>query len=549
MPFTHIDIQRERQRTSALLFLLLLLYYVLGFLVLWSLLHPVFHLINLFSHIHPWLSLRELGVVVLVAVVVAAGHWLIAVSGGVERILASLRAQPLDPQDRYHRQFLNIVEEARVATGGRHIRPVVIPTIAVNAFAVATTEKNGVIGVTEGLLARLNRPQLEAVVAHEAAHLLHHDSIMTTIACSLFGVFAQLLRISRSISTESERNQPVSVIWLFVPILWLFAGGARLLNVAISRQREYLADATAVRLTQNPTALAEALLKMSHCWRGVNETDESLAPIFIVNPGERRLDHEESFLADLFSTHPPIERRVEILAALARTDIPSLSSSIQHQPDTANGAAADSHTTASPVPSWWINSQATWQGPYSADRLMALAALRPDSWICRDKADRVTRAADDPLLLEIMRARTAENPASSRACPRCRQCLTPIDYEGTQLDQCRFCLGCLVAEHHIFKILSRREIGFSDELKVKVKQFQKHSVMAFANAHRIPLQQDPSQIVSCPACRHPMLRNFYTYQYRIVVDRCGSCQLIWFDHEELEMLQAMVEASGVEDRG
>ena len=548
MPSTHVDIQRERRRSSTLLFFILVIYYFLGLLIFWILAHPFLHpLIHSQTDINAFfrLTAAETGTMLVIALSLAAGHWLSAVLGGVNRILSALRAQPADPQDRYHQQLLNLVEEMRIASGGPRVRVVVIPTLATNAFAVATRDDNGVIGVTEGLLARLNRSQLQAVIAHETAHLRHKDGQLTTMACALFAVYAQLLRrLTTNRNDETSTLVLPPIFWPLLMALWLLKMGALLLSLAISRQRKYLADATAVQLTHHPTALAEALLKISSAWRGVGAIDEALAPIFILNPGESLLDQQDSIWANLFSTHPPINRRIEILTALARIDIPSLNSSLRAQQESNRLAQAQSIVKTPPDITWWIQEGSVWKGPYSVGQLLTLQNFRAGSWICRESWQHVTQAADDPLLLGMIREKTGGNSVASRSCPRCRLALTLIDYEGAQLYQCQFCLGHLVSEHNLTKVISRREIGFSNRLKAKAEQLQKHSMLFYVR-RRTPLQRDSSRLLHCPKCQNPMIRNFYTYQYRVLIDRCHGCQLIWFDHEELDMLQAMIEAGTV----
>jgi heat shock protein HtpX len=543
MPFTHIDLQRKRQRTSAALFFLVVLYYFLGLTLVWALIHLVLHPfihsdLGLEAARSHWLGLSapEIGGMVFVALIAAAGHWFAAVWGGQERLLSALSAQPPDPEDRYHRQVMNIIEEVRVATGGWPARAVIIPTMAVNAFAAATREDNGVIGVTEGLLTRLSRPQLEAVIGHEMAHLIDNDSIVTTIACSLFATYLQLLRISLS----AARTGKGGVWWLPTGLLWLLTAGAKLLNTAVSRQREYLADATAVQLTRNPTALAEALMKMSGAWRGGGDVDAALAPIFILNPEDAQLDQQESFFANLVSTHPPVQKRLDALLAMAHTNVAALAGAVHAE----QVAPVHPARNGAPPRNWWVQRDTTWEGPYSADQLLSLRTLGPHSWVYLERDGRVMRAADHPVLADLLRLHTDQGLVSSHTCPRCRQYLRLIDYEGAPLYQCPFCTGCWVEECRLMRILVRREIGFPDELKARVKRFQRQSMGNIIRRTRI-IRQDPTQTLPCPNCQRRMFRNFYSYQYLIIVDRCRQCAMIWFDREELDMLQIMVEISSV----
>jgi len=545
MPFTHIDLQRKRQHSSALLFLLLVLYYFLGLTLVWAgvhvVIHPFIHSDLKIEAIRPhWMGLSapEIGGLLLLALLTAAGHWLAAVSGGLERLLNVLGAQAPDLDDRYHRQLMNIIEEVRVATGGRPVRAVIIPTLAVNAFAAATTEHNGVIGVTEGLLTRLNRPQLEAVIGHEMAHLIDNDSVVTTIACSLFAVYTQLLRMGLS----AARDEGGAALWVPSAFLWLLTAGVGLLNTALSRQREYLADATAVQLTRNPTALAEALVKVSNAWRGSGEVDEALAPIFILNPDDNRLDQQDSWWADLFSTHPPVRKRLDAVLAMAHLNLTAVMADERGQ--RADDTATPHHGNGATPRTWWIQQGAEWEGPYSADQLLSLPVLGPQSWVYQERDAQVRKAADHPVLVDVLRARTNDRPLSSHCCPRCRQYLSLIDYEGAPLFQCPFCAGCWVEERRLMRILVRREVKFPDDLKARVKRFQERSMGNVVRRTGIG-QQDSTQSLLCPNCKRSMFRNFYSYQHLIVVDRCRDCAMIWFDREELDMLQIMVETSSV----
>ena len=545
MPFTHIDLQRKRQHSSALLFLLLVLYYFLGLTLVWAgvhvVIHPFIHSDLKIEAIRPhWMGLSapEIGGLLLLALLTAAGHWLAAVSGGLERLLNVLGAQAPDLDDRYHRQLMNIIEEVRVATGGRPVRAVIIPTLAVNAFAAATTEHNGVIGVTEGLLTRLNRPQLEAVIGHEMAHLIDNDSVVTTIACSLFAVYTQLLRMGLS----AARDEGGAALWVPSAFLWLLTAGVGLLNTALSRQREYLADATAVQLTRNPTALAEALVKVSNAWRGSGEVDEALAPIFILNPDDNRLDQQDSWWADLFSTHPPVRKRLDAVLAMAHLNLTAVMADERGQ--RADDTATPHHGNGATPRTWWIQQGAEWEGPYSADQLLSLPVLGPQSWVYQERDAQVRKAADHPVLVDVLRARTNDRPLSSHCCPRCRQYLSLIDYEGAPLFQCPFCAGCWVEERRLMRILVRREVKFPDDLKARVKRFQERSMGNVVRRTGIG-QQDSTQSLLCPNCKRSMFRNFYSYQHLIVVDRCRDCAMIWFDREELDMLQVMVETSSV----
>ena len=204
--------------------------------------------------------------------------------------------------------------------------PVVIPTMAINAFAVSDFSGRAVIGVTEGMLARLTRAQLEAVVGHEAAHIVTGDCLATTVTSSLFELYSGMLRgfealfrgggLGRRRYSSAEfrggAQGAVFVILIYV-LLMITKLLSQMVRLFISRQREYRADAIAVRLTRDPLSLAEALYAISYRWRGAGLPAQELEAIFTVNPVYSALDEQKGLWADMFSTHPPVADRIKVL--------------------------------------------------------------------------------------------------------------------------------------------------------------------------------------------------------------------------------------------
>lgn len=534
MPFTHVDIQKQRRSKSLFLFLILVAFYFAGsvvlgytFLLSLGLAKDEFELIAVNRYFY-WTCLTT-------ALTLALLQFISAIHGGVDRIINALRAEIPDPSDRYHKQFMNVVEEVKLATGYQYLKPVVVPTLATNAFAIATKKNNAVIGVTEGLLARLTRPQLENVVAHEMSHIINDDCIMVTIACSLFATYAQLLNQMEKGADNTEQGYP----WLIVFVLWILTTIAKLLNMAISRQREYLADATAVKLTRNPIGLGEAMLKISRSWRGIGYVDASMAPIFIMNPMDSSLDEGTGFWANLFSTHPPIDKRLSPVMALAHTDIESISNSVESQLKARQEIRTIHETSNQGNPFWWILKNEKWEGPFASNQLVQLNYLQPDSWICRADDKKVMKVSDDPEVSQILAAKESLSWYGPH-CPRCNQTLREEIYEGTTVFHCKFCDGYLVREAVLFRILARREVGFSEEFIRKIKDYQKQQLQ-FSIRQIRPKDQDTSPSCKCPMCSLPMNRTFYSYQYLVVIDKCYQCNIIWFDREELDYLQIMLE--------
>ena len=224
-----------------------------------------------------------------------------------------------------HPQLFNIVEEMKISASLPAMPKVyIINEAAPNAFATGIKPENSAVAVTAGLLARLNRDELQGVVAHEVSHIVNRDVMFMTFSGIMLGsivliseVFLRSLwfgggRYSSKSSKSSGQGQMIIMIVAIVfailaPIL------AQLLYFAISRKREYLADASAVRYTRYPEGLASALEKISDSSIDLKTANKVTAPMYIVNP----LKPKGQKLTNLSSTHPPISERVRILRSMS----------------------------------------------------------------------------------------------------------------------------------------------------------------------------------------------------------------------------------------
>ncbi|MEW6104725.1 MAG: M48 family metalloprotease [bacterium] len=219
MAFSFIEIEEKKSRIIFLvLFLLILLY----FLAAWTIgvvikLWIIIKLSRFGNYLtSPFLNLEETIFAFLIALLAGIIHWQLSLNNIINRFLSVLNAKPLDEKDRYHRMLENIVEEVCVACGGKRVRVRVIPTIAMNAFTLTDLKKEAVIGVTEGLLSRLTRPQLEAVIAHEMAHIISGDSTIATISSSIFGIYCAMLKVIGLVIREGGRQVPIVSIPLYL---------------------------------------------------------------------------------------------------------------------------------------------------------------------------------------------------------------------------------------------------------------------------------------------------------------------------------------------
>jgi heat shock protein HtpX len=259
----------------------------------------------------------------VIAAIIFCVLFLISYFGGRNVVASMANAREVTKQQE---PFLyNTVEGLSIAAGKPMPKVYIIETEVPNAFAAGRNPDNAIIAVTRGLLNRMNRQELEGVIAHEMAHIANYDVLLATMAVVLAGAIVYASVIMRRMalfggfgrgggSRRSGQSQLIGIIFLIVVavIAPLFA---QLLRFAISRQREYLADATAADFTGYPEGLASALEKITAMQVAKSPlNNQALNGLYIVNPalGATTLNRA----AAMFSTHPPAEERIKRLRAM-----------------------------------------------------------------------------------------------------------------------------------------------------------------------------------------------------------------------------------------
>lgn len=266
---------------------------------------------------------------VAAAVIVWGVLALVSFSSGDQILLAASHAKRVTHD--VHPQLFNVVEEMKIAAGLPAMPKVyIINDPAPNAFATGRSPESASIAVTAGLLARLNRDELQGVIAHEMSHILHRDILYITLAgimlggivllsqVFLRGMFYSSMGSRRRYSSGGRGGGQAQLVFLLIAIAAAILAPilAYVLYFALSRQREYLADAGAARLTRYPNGLASALEKIAGDSSAQLATANKVtAPMYIANPFKKR---GQKRLSDLTSTHPPISERVRILRALSQ---------------------------------------------------------------------------------------------------------------------------------------------------------------------------------------------------------------------------------------
>ena len=236
-------------------------------------------------------------------------------------VLFTTGAKPANKKDFF--DFYTVAENLAIAGGVPMPKLYVIHDASPNAFATGRDPKHAVVAATTGLLEKLERTELEGVIAHELSHVKNYDILVSSIIAVLVGTVALvsdwIMRslwwggMRRSENNRDSRN-PFMMIFIIV-VLILTPLVAALIQLAVSRRREFLADASGALLTRYPEGLARALEKISSDRSVLSTASSSTAHLFIVNPF-KKLKKSAFLFANLFSTHPPIEERIKILRSM-----------------------------------------------------------------------------------------------------------------------------------------------------------------------------------------------------------------------------------------
>ncbi|MDI1284521.1 MAG: M48 family metallopeptidase [Reyranella sp.] len=303
--------KENRRNTMVLLVLLTALAALVGYLIGWILESEG-------SDTMPAVSALGIGAAGVMAAI-SVGWSLISLAVGDRMVLSMAGAKLIEQQDAP--QLYNVVEEISIASGVPMPKVMVIETDALNAFATGNRVGNGTIAVTRGLLDTLSRDELQGVVAHEMAHLANLDTRYMVVVGVTVGLIALVCDMSlRTLNWGSTQRRSDSkgksgggiliIVLLVVAILAPLA--AKAVQMAVSRQREYLADATSVQFTRNPAGLISALGKLAEKAAPFPGVSRATQHLFIVNP----IHEFNSKTPALLATHPDIEDRIARLRAL-----------------------------------------------------------------------------------------------------------------------------------------------------------------------------------------------------------------------------------------
>lgn len=314
---------KNRRQTGVLVAAMIAVLIVLGFLLdCWA---GTFALVNG--------QLEGFPVLTVAALVFGAVQALTSFYAGASLVLMSVHARPLTPDSPAHQMVLDVINEMAIAARLPVPKAYVIDDPSPNAFATGRDPQHSVICVTQGLVEQMDREEMQGVVGHEMSHIADFDIRTMTMVAVMVGGIAMLSDFafrmmfysggraarggSRGRAGDSDGGAGALIAVAVIVLAAIAPIVSQLVAMAVSRQREYLADASSVEFTRNPRALLRALEKIVAIESPLKEGTAGTAHLFIVNPREGLREDDEGFFDNLLSTHPPLGKRIERLRVMA----------------------------------------------------------------------------------------------------------------------------------------------------------------------------------------------------------------------------------------
>jgi heat shock protein HtpX len=269
-------------------------------------------------------------VLTIAALIFAGVQSIVSFYSGASLVLLSVHAHPLTPDTPRHQMVLDVINEMAIAARMPPPAPYLIDDPSPNAFATGRDPAHAVVCVTQGLVDQMDREEMQGVIGHELSHVADYDIRTMMMIAVMVGGIAMLSDFvyrwmffggfggRRGGNSDNDReNRDTALISIAVIVLATLAPiFSQLLAMAISRQREYLADASSVEFTRNPRALLRALEHIAQIESPLKAGTAGTAHLFMVNPRESAAAQGEGFFDNLLSTHPPLRKRIERLQAM-----------------------------------------------------------------------------------------------------------------------------------------------------------------------------------------------------------------------------------------
>jgi heat shock protein HtpX len=274
------------------------------------LLFSVFFVVGLILNAPPILTM-------MIGLPVALFYIFITYSFSIQSVISAAGARPANPQNREEKLLIYKVEEMSIAAGLPTPKVYVQDSRDINAFATGHKPGDSIICATTGALQQLNTEELEGVIAHEMSHIRNRDILVMTVTVGVVGAIALIAEIALRMlfftgGSRGNKKGGGNIFVVVIAILFIILAPifSRLTYLAISRKREYLADADGAYLTRNPIGLAKALEKIKGDIPDDPKGSKTVAPLYITNPFKRALRDS------IWSTHPPLDERIRRLQSM-----------------------------------------------------------------------------------------------------------------------------------------------------------------------------------------------------------------------------------------
>lgn len=417
------------------------------------------------------------GLVAVFSFLLAKFQYFDARKNGARFIWKRNSARRLDLKNPDHRKFFDVVEKIALPDGWPGIVPYVIPDPSINGLSLIEPDGTACLAMTEGLLAELAEDEIEAVAAHEMAHIGRGDAFDLMIVCSLADFPERVWSILKIEDGEEGLSFHRISAWIM-----------RFLSRSFDQEREILADAAAVAHGRDPAALARAILRAHIMNSLIGDSPRADAPLFFVPPGSGSEDDQAA--RQPAGTQPPLMTRIRRLADMAGLKGEDIVRQV-----------------------WEVHARRK-----EAEDLGRARPIRPRRrmiWTSRSK--------------EIVRG----------LCPRCRLPLADAGCEEGAVKICRGCGGSLVEHGDRLAVLTPTDKAFSGATRGQAGEFWTRFLRNPVTTKKI--RSGVSLFPNCPYCGGRMTPRPFGYRYFVPVDKCPLCFRIWFDAGELEILRVLVE--------
>ncbi|MBU1136096.1 MAG: M48 family metallopeptidase [Nanoarchaeota archaeon] len=284
----HDQISRNKRKSIFLIFVILLVLILLSYVI--GLIYPDYFFI-----------------ILILGIIISLSYILTSYYNSDKIALASVNAKPASYEK--HRQIHNIVEGICLASGLPKPKIYILEDKQINAFATGRDPKHSVICLTTGAIEKLDKQELEGVIGHELSHISNYDirfMTLVTVMVGMIAIISQIFLRSLWFSGNRNRNKSNAIIMIIGIVLAILAPlVVTIVQMTISRKREYVADASSVKFIRSPTGLIRALKKIKQEHEPM-KVSGAVSPLFISDPLKKKL-------SGLFQTHPPINKRIEVL--------------------------------------------------------------------------------------------------------------------------------------------------------------------------------------------------------------------------------------------